>query len=175
MDRTQRLNLLKAKRAQEKSREAKALEQKLDSHVEGIKQALSEGVSLNNLDELFIQLDNIKKLAESIEQLKNTLSGIKFPDIPKSVRLQNPNLSVKPEVKVVRTEDIFAVYKAANSDEAKDTEKYFGFVSSSKWFILREMGDKAKTWMYATGNGRYREAWASRIRQDYKYFNEVSL
>lgn len=129
---------------------------------------------------LYTQLETLNKsleLGERLESLKTAFEqGNAVETIQKGLDdILEAFTNFKPETKVLQSEDVFEVYKPADSEEDKDSQKYYGFLASDgRWMILREQGDKNKSWRYAFGTEKYSNAWTNRIRHDYGYFNQIS-
>lgn len=122
--------------------------------IEELKQSITEGIKVTNLSEAKSELPKIPAPQKVVVKTQK----VEFPSW------------MKQQV------DVFDIYKPADTDEDKDSEKYYGFIAASgKWFVMREMGSKNKNFRYAVGDMTYRQGWSGRRALDYRLFNEIPL
>lgn len=126
-------------------------------------------------------LQDLKKEINDLgEQFKKGLSVTNHPDkvtVSNLKDLKFPEIKApQPIVKVLKEEDLFSVFKAADADQREDSESYYGFVDAGgKWFVMREMGKEKKSWRYASSKLSYNRGWANRKSLDYVYFYELKI
>lgn len=154
----------------------------LQAKIAQMKESLASGVSVNNLDELTEVIKQVVPLQKTIDDFMGTMKEFAIPEIPQSIKLEGHEeiasaiRGMKPEVKVLKEDDIYALYKPADADEEQTGLHYYGFLATDgRWFILRDMGDKRKSWRYAVGKSSYQSNWKERDSQDYRYIDEVRL
>lgn len=77
---------------------------------------------------------------------------------------------------VIGLQNVYALYKAQDTDEAS-TPKYYGFAKQNgSWYILRDNGTStAKELRYAVGTSDYATAWTGRAALTYAYIYEVTI
>lgn len=143
---------------------------------------LSEIIKNQELDRPTVK--DLEAMKEEFAALAETLrNGIVVKNQPDKVTVENlkdfkfPEIKAPaPVVKVLREEDLFATFKAADSDQKDSSESYYGFVNNDgKWFIMRELGKDNKSWRYATGKVSYNKGWSERRKLTYLYFYELSI
>lgn len=152
------------------------------------KELVQSGIDVNGLDEIssrlksLDKLEDLKSVAEVLREVKLSVQNMKPPAFPESIPLTGTEKlttaldQATAHAKALQQEDIYVTYKAANSDETSESEKYFGFINGvGNWFILRETGDETKSWKYTSGKSNYTEAWGARRRGNYKLYSEISI
>ena len=154
----------------------------LNGKIIELNSTLANGIDINKVDEVIVQLEEVSSLRNEFNELTKTFTDFKFPVIPESIKLTGLEAiltavkEIKPTVKILKEEDVYSTYKAANTDEEDENQMFFGFVNSQgNWFILQEFGSTNKTYTYAAGKSEYKLAWDKRREQTYKLYSEVQL
>lgn len=144
---------------------------KLTTLVEDIhKQRESD---LETFSEHLSSLEGIVKGAlekDNTEALTTALSNIKIVSNTKP-EIKMPKINVPtPQVKVVNTnDDIYATYKASDTDIGEENS-YYGFINKQgNWFILRNSGEAFR---YTFGSTDYTKNWNTREQLGYGYYSE---
>lgn len=156
----------------------KSFFEELEEHFDNLKNDLAHSQSVT-VEEVAEKLQFLKELSsyfETVNKLLDNSEKSKGLDQRNIQKLYDAIKLIKPQVKILRSEDVYATYKPANADESSNNESYWGFVNSAgKWFILRELGDKNKTWKYLVGQVNYEQGWQDRKKGDYSFYHEIEL
>lgn len=123
------------------------------------------------------------KISDSIDKALNLIveaNHINLNEIITKIEAIKPVVTVKspivPEPTVIKEDDIFSIYKPADTDE-QESVKYYGYLAKDgSWFIMRESGsDERKRYRYASGKGNFEESFNNRKKIDYDYIDKVVL
>lgn len=170
-----RLRLAKAKAARRKLEQTQK-----EDHVQTLKDEISRLATEVSQQNQTVDLDPLLEAIKSLEsKLKPT--DIDLTPVIEQIKAIKPQVTVnnpKPEVKstIIKQEDVFSVYKPADTDETDEFEKYYGFIANNgKWFILREQGDENKAIRYSGGDKDYPMGWKDRRSLQYGYFNRIRI
>jgi hypothetical protein len=78
----------------------------IGSKIQELKEALGVGVDFNNLDELIESMESIKALHDPVTELKQAISNIEIPAMPKSVKIDGLDSLVKATQQLAKKKDI---------------------------------------------------------------------
>lgn len=139
------------------------IESRRESDLETFSEHLT---SLEGIVKGALQTNNTEPLVEAIGNIK-IVSNTK-PEI----NIRKFNVPT-PQVKVVNTnDDIYASYKASDTDVGEQNS-YYGFLDNSgAWFVLRQSGSDKASFRYAFGNKDYSKNWSAREKLTYGYYSE---
>ena len=151
---------------------------------------VSKGIDTSGIKDIADRFENLARVLKTIdgktdktgEKLTKSLQG-SIDKLGKQLKpiAQPTEITVKnlDDIKIpeqLPADDIFDIYKPAESDE-KTKIKYYGFVDKdANWFIFRDATISGATnYRYASGQKDFTDAWNFRKNHDYQYYYEVTF